>query len=89
MDLWNIRINDGGSPAQSLSWMISYSQGKWPYQQDSEFDYDRLDLLGRLTESKPAAANINRIHAPEAGNAIKPVFHPYAGVQPFWCLGIG
>ena len=84
MDLWNIRINKRGSPAKSLSWVLSYSQGKWPYPQDSEFNYDRLDLLGHLTESKPAAANINRIRAPGAGNAIKPVFHPYAGVQPFW-----
>ena len=88
MDLWNTSTRDGGCPALGLSWILSFPQGEWPHQQDSAFDYDRLTLLRYLAGSMSVDGNTKPGTAAIAKYEIKPVFHPYVGVQPYWSLGM-
>lgn len=88
MDLWNTRTRDGSCPALGLSWVLSFPQVEWPYQQDSAFDYDRLALLRHLAHPTSGDGSTEPGTSTIVQSEIKPVFHPYAGVQPYWSLGM-
>lgn len=88
MDLWNTNTRDGGCPATGLSWILSFPQGAWPHPQDSTFDYERLTLLRHLAESISSASEAGAGAAANPKSEIKPVLHPYAGVQPYWLLAL-
>ncbi len=88
MDLWNTHMREGGSPAAGLAWIWSFRYGEWPYPQRDEFDYERLDLLRYLASAMTQDQGRGRNAAMPGAQGIKPVFHPYAGVQPYWPLGM-
>lgn len=89
MDLWNTSTQAGGNPAAGLSWILSFRQGEWPYQQEEEFDYERLTLLRYLAFSTAPDSGRRSDAAVISTHGIKTVFHPGAGVQPYWSLGSG
>ena len=87
MDLWNTSTYTSGCPATGLSWLLSFQREAWPYPQQRMFDFERLSLLQylacpdkRAQGSKPDAVVIDP-------QEIKPVFHPDAGVLPYWIFG--
>lgn len=88
IDLWNTFISGSGCPAKGLAWILGFPEGKWPYQQLDGFDYERLALLHYLTG--PAVADEGAVNAElvKMKGRVRAVFHPYAGIQPFWNLGI-
>ncbi len=88
MDLWGATTSESGCPSVGLDWILCLSQGEWPYQQLDEFDYERLALLDYCAGRDDLSADARSLGMPKAKTEIRNLFHPYAGVQPFWSLGI-
>jgi len=89
MDVWQTRTQAGGNPAAGLSWILSFRPGEWPYRQEEEFDDERLTLL-RYLACSPAPDSGRRSDAAVTGTqGMKAVFHPDAGVLPYWPLVSG
>lgn len=88
MGLWNSAVTGAGCPSVGLVWMLHLSQGEWPYQQLDEFDYERLALLDYCAGRDDLSADAHSLGMHKTKAEIRNLFHPYAGVQPFWSLGI-
>lgn len=84
-DLWNFAMPGGQSIRKGLEWMLPYLSGEeWPFEQAEPFDTERFVPLyqayvGRFGVhegmSRPAAASV-----------VRPVFHPHAGIKPYWAV---
>ncbi len=88
MNLWDARVRSCGCPADSLRWLLSFKEGGWPYPQQVMFDHEQLTLLHFLaTKFKQLDEQKSGVATSLNTQQIKQVFHPSAGVPPFWMLG--
>lgn len=85
-DVWNAGAADGGSPAAGLKWLRSFGSGAWPYPQQDGFDFARLAVLRALAGSIHQDEDNGLDSVARADSGIEPVFHPYAGILPYWPL---
>jgi hypothetical protein len=82
-DLWSYRSSDGRGIQPALEWLLeTTSLPTWPYPDQGEFDRERLVPL-RLDH----ALHYSRTNAAEAERfAGRAVYHPFAGIAPYWML---
>jgi len=86
-DLWHFKGSEGQGLCQTMKWLLSHIGRDWPYQQDEEFDQERLyPVYYIFIKHYGQLESVNPGTVPPA-NEIKPLFFPHDGIRPFWQLG--
>jgi hypothetical protein len=86
-DLWSYRTADGRGLAAALPWTMAQAAAAPP----DRLDHSRLAVLAHVAARQaPSLPMLGLL--PEAERdawQVRQVFHPAAGVRPFWVLGSG
>lgn len=87
-DLWGFQGSDGRSLRRGLEWLLACLPKRyWEYPQTSPYDWDRLLPLYYAYRERFGAVPQLEGFEPPAPLALDPLFHPFAGTEPFWQLG--
>lgn len=79
-DLWSYQSAGGHSLRRGFAWLLGFAAGRdWPYPQDDDFDWRRLDPLRRELARVDGAA----VDASPESFAVYP---PETGIPPYWFL---
>ena len=83
-DLWHFEGPAGEGIEVGARWLLQYVDREWPYREIEASDRDRFLPIAHAARARyglePASGTL-----PEPAR-IKPVFHPDAGIRPFWQL---
>ena len=84
-DLWTHTTSNGRGIGLALQWFLrTLAGGTWPYADTSTFDEDRLPPLARDFDRHYRNSKIDNGAERFGGRAL---YHPTAGIAPYWMLG--
>jgi hypothetical protein len=87
INFWGFKASNGVSLSKSAEWLLFFMGKPWPYKQIKYFDEERfLPIL--FSSKKYINANIKITDPHRSIYQIKPIFHPFDGIRPFWNLGV-
>lgn len=85
-DLWHFTDGEGRGIRQAMEWLLPYLGADWPYRQIDEFDRERFFPIYYAYRARFGAPPRVKATTVPSMDAIKPLFHPHDGIQPFWQL---